>query len=299
MNTKAKEILDKVVVRLSSETASKFVRDRLFIDGSDIPCRRWSILNQFSISLAETADARGIRQWNTVGRRVNRGAKALYILIPILVPSLDQNDCRKGKGNDDYDNTNSLVVLRGFKAMPVFRVEDTEGTSLDYQLAMRVFDIASLPLIGVATSLGVKVNAGLLPSNYSGAFNRRTKQIILSTDNPQTFLHELSHAIDSALPNQKSDYAFCEIVAELSSCFLGSLLGVKVSIESTRAYIESYAGKGHVAFRIAEALGRVESIYRYIELSCEPVQRQTGFVAGVPLNREYPHHLEHQETLGF
>jgi hypothetical protein len=299
MNAKAKEILDKVVVSLSSETASKFVRDRLFADGSDIPCRRWSVLNQFSVSLAGTADARGIRQWNTVGRRVNMGAKALYILIPILVPNPNQIDRRKSKRSDENGNSKSLLMLRGFKVMPVFRVEDTEGTSLDYQLAMRAFDVASLPLIEVATSLGVKVNAGLLPSSYSGSFNRRTKQIILGTDNPQTFLHELSHAIDSSLPNQRDDYAFCEIVAELSSCFLGSLFGVKTNIGSTKAYIESYAGKGHVAFRITEALGRVEEIYRYIEFSRESVVPHGGVYLGMPLNREYPYHLEHQELLSF
>jgi hypothetical protein len=262
MKAKVKAILDDLVARISAETMTKFVRERLFIDDVYIPCRQWSALNQFFVSLAGTVDARGIRQWNSVGRRIVKGAHALYILIPIIVPraSLKEGEDADSKKSQD----DGLSVLVGFKAMPVFRVEDTEGDVLPYEIKIKAFDISSLPLIEVARELGVNVRAGLT-EDYSGVYNRKTKEIILGTDNPQTFLHELSHAVDAALPGRSDDYSYGEVVAELSSCFLGSLYGVSVDVEATKSYIEDYTGKGHVAMRIMEALGRVESIYRYIE----------------------------------
>jgi len=261
MNEKVKAVLDELVTRLSIESACTFVRNRLFTDGEDIPCRRWSVLNQLCVSLAGTLDARGIRQWNAVGRRVRKGASALHILIPILVARKEKKDNERQKKTD----TDPPEVLAGFRTIPVFRVEDTEGEELDYEVAMRSFDVASLPLIEVAASLGVSVRTGLVPTGASAVFSGKRKEIILGTDNPQTFLHELSHAVDASLPDQNEDYAFREVVAELSSCFLGSLYGVTVDIDSTRAYIANYAGRGHVAFRIAQALERVESIYTFIE----------------------------------
>jgi hypothetical protein len=280
MKENVKAVLDDLVSRISAETATRFVRDHLFTDGVDIPCRRWSILNQFFVSLSGTADARGIRQWNSVGRRVLKGAQALHILIPILIPKVCHAGKEKGREEKLPREDDEESVLRGFRVMPVFRVEDTEGEVLSYEIAMRAFDIASLPLIEVATSLGVKVKTGLLPEDCSAVYNRKSKQIILGTDNPQTFLHELSHAVDAALPERNTDYAFGEIVAELSSCFIGFLYGIPVSIDSTKAYIEGYAGKGHVAFRIAEALSRVERIYQFIETSSKSASPRLGIVAG-------------------
>jgi hypothetical protein len=67
------------------------------------------------------------------------------------------------------------------------------------------------------------------------------------------------------LPGKSDDYAFNEVVAELSAAFLGSLYGINVDIDSTKAYIKGWAGKGHVAFKVSEALQRVEAIYQYIE----------------------------------
>lgn len=278
MTEKAREILDSVVKQISSETTSKFVSDRLFSDGADIPMRRWSILNQFVVHLGKTMDARGIRQWNEVGRKVVKGAKALYILVPIMVP----RSKLKGKPNVQTkvpplkcsSDEDEGPVLAGFKGMPVFRVEDTVGVPLPYQEKIRAFDPGTLPLIEVAGKLGVTVRAGFTTS-FSGAYSSQNKEIILGTDNELTFLHELSHAVDDTLPGKSKDYAFNEVVAELSSCFLGSLYGIKVDIASTKAYIETYAGAAHVAFKVMEALSRVEKIYEVVAKHSKKAARGT------------------------
>jgi antirestriction protein ArdC len=253
MTEKAKEILDSLVAEITAEKAVAFVRERLFSDGAEIPCRHWSYLNQFMTYLSGTSDARGYRQWQEAGRQVKKGAHALYILVPMIY-----------KARIEEEDKIIQETLKGFKAMPVFRVEDTEGEELDYQKRITEFDPESLPLIDVARSLGVTVSAGLT-GEASGFYVPALKAITMGCDDGQVFLHELSHAVDRALPGYKDDYAFKEIVAELSSAFLASLYGAGVDIDNTAAYIQSWAGKGHVAFQVAAALERVEAIYRYVQ----------------------------------
>jgi antirestriction protein ArdC len=251
MTEKAKEILDGLVAQITAEKAAAFVREQLFSDGAEIPCRKWSRLNRLFMFLAGTADARGYRQWQEAGRQVKKGAKALYIIVPMVY---------KEKIDDDEKKD----VLKGFKAMPVFRVEDTEGEELDYQVRIREFNPEALPLIDVAHSLGVSVSAGLT-GNASGYYSDTQKVIMMGCNDSQTFLHELSHAVDHALPGHSDDYAYGEVVAELSSAFLASLYGADCNIDNTTAYIQSWAGKGHVAFKVVDALERVEAIYHYIQ----------------------------------
>jgi hypothetical protein len=111
----------------------------------------------------------------------------------------------------------------------------------------------------------VKVEAGLTEGGAAGWFQKNTKQIRLGTAHPIVFLHELSHAVDNALPDKSDDYAFNEVVAELSAAFLASLYGVKFDIAGTKSYIDGWSGKGHVAFKLVDALQRMEQIYQFIE----------------------------------
>jgi antirestriction protein ArdC len=253
MTEKAKEILDSLVAEITAEKTVAFVRERLFSDGAEIPCRHWSFLNQFMTYLSGTSDARGYRQWLEAGRQVKKGVHALYIIVPMIY-----------KIKAEKENEEDRETLKGFKAMPVFRVEDTEGEELDYQKRIAEFDPESLPLIDIARSLGVTVSAGLT-GEASGFYAPALKAIIMGCDDGQVFLHELSHAVDRALPGYKDDYAFKEVVAELSSAFLASLYGAGVNIDNTTAYIQGWVGKGHVAFQVTAALERVEAIYHYVQ----------------------------------
>jgi hypothetical protein len=213
MTEKAKEILDGLVANITAEKAVAFVRERLFSDGIEIPCRNWSFLNQFVTFLSGTADARGYRQWQEAGRQVKKGARAVYILVPMIYK------IKAGENEEDKE------TLKGFKAMPVFRVEDTEGPALDYQKRLAEFDPESLPLIDIARSLGITVSAGLTGS-ASGCYTPSLHAITMGCDDGQVFLHELSHAVDHVLPGHKDDYAFNEVVAELSSAYPAACGGV-------------------------------------------------------------------------
>ena len=281
MTGKAKKTLDALVKKITGEKMVEFMTQRitLFTDGADIPCRKWSELNQFiTFMMGGTSDARGVRQWAKAGRKVKKGAKAFYIYVPMIytphnpekpeTKTVDEetNAEKKEDGKDKKE-------LAGFRLMPVFRVEDTEGKALDYEIRAKQLKIEDLPLIEVAQSLGVHVKTGPVKSkDAAGSYAARFKTITMNTANKQVFLHELSHAVDFALPNRKADYAFGEVVAELSSAFLGSLYGVPVDIPATREYIEYWAKNtgehhpGHAAFKVSQALSRVEEIYRFIEM---------------------------------
>ena len=252
MTDKAKEILDHLMAELTSDKVVSFIQNRLFGDGISIPCHNWSYLNQFVAYLSGTNDARGYRQWQEAGRHVKKGAKAIHIFVPMLYKSKPE------------DPENEEKKLTGFKAMPVFRVEDTEGEELDYEIRLREFDPSALPLIDVAQSLGVSVSAGLT-GDAAGWFNRKDKSITMGCNDGQIFLHELSHAVDNALPGKNEEYAFNEVVAELSAAFLATLYGHTCNLDNTIAYIRGWSGKSHVACTFVKALERVEAIYHYIE----------------------------------
>jgi len=215
MTEHAKQILNSVVEEITAEKAVRFIRERLFSDGIKIPCRNWSYLNQFVAFLNGTSDARGFCQWKEAGRTVKKGAKAIYILVPMIYKVKD-----KEKEEE---------VLKGFKAMPVFRAEDTEGDELDYIIKLREFDPDSLPLIDVARSLGISVSAGLT-GDAGGWFCPSKNSITMGSNSGHVFLHELSHAVDQALPGKNLDYGFNEVVAEMSAAFYAAFMALNITM---------------------------------------------------------------------
>ena len=84
----------------------------------DIPCRRWSWSNQLLAALSGTGDARGYRQWETVGRHVKKGSKSFPILCPCI------------RKFEDKETGEEKAAIYGFTSAPVFRLEDTEGDPL-------------------------------------------------------------------------------------------------------------------------------------------------------------------------
>ena len=110
----------------------------IFIRRKDnLPCRAWSWSNQLLTAMAGTDDARGFRQWQQVNRRVKKGARAFYILGPCHV---------KRKQTDDDGSETETLVLVGFRSIPVFRYEDTEGEELPERQRAQEF-IDALPLV--------------------------------------------------------------------------------------------------------------------------------------------------------
>jgi len=200
-----------------------------------------------------TGDARGWNQWKKTERRVKKGAKAFFILAPKIMKK------DNGKGEEE-------TFLAGFLAVPVFRLEDTEGNPLDYQK----IQLPQLPLIEVAERWGISVKA--IPGNYRccGYYSDSSKEIALATKEETIFFHELSHAAHAKIKGELKagqDWKQ-EIVAELSASVLCQMVGKDGDryLGNNHKYIERYASKAKTSALSAcfQVMADVENVLKEI-----------------------------------
>lgn len=223
------------------------------------PCDHWSFANNLILWMNNTGDARGYRQWQAVGRHVVKGARALYILAPLLrTPKRNQGqprsrlDSTPASSDEGRPATNTAPhgdssepkrVLSGFLAVPVFRFEDTDGEPLQHDLEPP----EAPPLAEVAKAWGLKVQyigyAGPYLGLYRRPFHELPEEILLCTHEEQVFFHELAHAAQYRVwaglkPEEKLRK---EVAAELAACVLARLVGRKQPNEgSSYRYIKHW-----------------------------------------------------------
>jgi hypothetical protein len=184
--------------------------------------------------LSGTHDARGFLQWQEVKRFVRKGSKAIYILVPYISKSIDQ------------ESGDPKPILKGFMGKAVFRVEDTDGEPLPYEK----LELPDLPLLDRAREWGIEVKA--IPGNYhyQGYYAFRRKEIALATKAECVFFHELAHASHEKIKGslKSGQDPFQEIVAELAATALCRLVGKdpKDSLGNSYQYIQEYARKVNV-----------------------------------------------------
>lgn len=230
MQDRVKQVLSNIVEKFKSGDIPEAVALATY-PAANVPSSKWSFLNRTLMFLSGTGDARGFRQWQEVKRKVKKGAKAVYILVPCLKKELDE------------DTGGEKVILKGFKTMPVFMVEDTEGEKLDYQL----LEVPELPLLDRAREWGLSVKAVSGNYRYYGYYSSGRKEIALASPEEKVFFHELAHAGHERLKGsiKGGQDPFQEIVAELSAQALCRLTGKEAdgSFGNSYRYIEGYAEK--------------------------------------------------------
>ena len=136
MNEKVRAVLNSIVDQFKSGNIPASVAFSQYPAPKNIPLHSWSFLNRTICFFSGTMDARGFRQWQKANRKVKKGAKAIYILAPMFFKKEEE-----GKEKQ---------VLAGFKPVPVFRAEDTEGDPLDYE----VIELPDLPLLESSRTVG-------------------------------------------------------------------------------------------------------------------------------------------------
>ena len=247
----------------------------------DIPAAKWSLHNRILMVLAETQDARGIKQWNEVGRKVKKGSKAFYILGPRFADKKDK-DSEEGKEKKERKAapTNDIEGIRkeqrekiliGFFPIPVFRVEDTEGKPLDYE----ELELPEMPLMEVAQEWGISLKA--VPGNYKyhGYYRQHhgeqgNELIAIATPEECVFFHELSHAAHKRIKGELrgGQDPLQEIVAETSAAVLCRLVGKdgEKHLGNSYQYIDGYAKKADLTVGKAclKVLGEVERMLNLI-----------------------------------
>lgn len=211
----------------------------IFIDRKDdIPCRKWSWHNQLLVALSGTNDARGMNQWNNAGRKVKKGSSALWILAPCIKKFSEE----AGDGQEV-----ERQILYGFRSVPVFALEDTEGAPLPEADAESARWVQELPLVEVARNWGINVDTFSHqqgnPLGYYSYAASGNKAIMLGVQNLSTWCHELIHSADHKATNLSGRKFSREIVAELGGAILLECLGMKhdADLGGAYQYIQSYA----------------------------------------------------------
>lgn len=219
----------------------------------NIPARRWSIRNRIIIALFGGFDCRGFRQWEAAGRKVKKGAKAVYIQGPcikggrkITVEPKDETEEKR----EELKITRTIGgELVGFTWIPVFKAEDTEGAPLSYDIPQPRTD---WPLIEVARAWGIEVRADFFHGRALGQFGGRVDGeggcIVMSSDDASVWLHELAHAAHYRIDKEasKAPTWIKEVVADLSAAALLVLLGKDPLFGNTYEYIKRYATQGNM-----------------------------------------------------
>jgi hypothetical protein len=224
---------------------TRIVRERL-----DRPMAYWSLGNQLLALIHGTDDARGFRQWEQAGRRVKKGVRAFYILGPVKV--------KRTKRDDTTGEDVERVVVVGFKAIPVFRLSDTEGEPVSYP---DYVPVEMPPLHDVVERLGVPVRYSPVPASERGHYSLVRGEIVLGTHDVDTFFHELAHAAHTSLePLQGGQNPRQEIIAETVAAVLCRLYGYDGYLSEARDYIGFYAGNENPGKAVTRLLADVERV---------------------------------------
>lgn len=204
--------LDKLI-QLFSTTQLPELCAKALISAPEKPLSKWSMGNQILTLLARTDDARGYRQWQDVGRHVRAGSKAFHILGPVFAQ-------KQLEGEDGEEET--VEVLIGFRAIPVFRIEETEGKDLPTYAPRD-----PPPLLEVAERFGMKVNYLRLSAGVLGYTDYEAKVIGLATESWEVFFHELAHTIHRTFEAKTGhgQEPEAETVAQLAAATLARLYG--------------------------------------------------------------------------
>ena len=266
---KTQEAINKLLNMFETgEIPQAIARTVIKQKGYDKPSDRWSLGNKLIMLIHDTTDARGYRQWEEVGRHVKKGAKAFYILAPVYITKkevvtkviIDEN------GEEvKVEEEQVRQVLVGFKEIPVFRYEDTEGKLLpevDYTPK------ALPPLVDVAKKYGIQIKYGPFTERFYGFYTPSTNSIMLCSHDVDIFFHELAHAIHNRIhPLKGGQDPYQEIVAETVAGVLCELYGFKGYEYHVYRYIQGYAkardGKETVK-AIMKVLADVERILKII-----------------------------------
>jgi len=262
----AQEQLRKIVECFSRTEMPDYLA-KAYLESTGRPSDRWSWGNRMLMLLHRTHDARGIRQWNEIGRHIKKGAKAVYILGPRnITVEVEDDDGRKEKEHR----------LVGFRGIPVFRLEDTEGPAVK---SVRNEPRQLPPLAEVAEKWGLAVRYDATCGGEYGSFSKSESEIRLCTADQGTFWHELAHAAHSRIePLKGGQDPEQEAIAQLTACVLGRLYDHDMdnfSYHYIRHYSEGNTPEdvGKLCYRV---LAKTEKVIRMI------LEAGTGAAVKVP-----------------
>lgn len=227
-------------------------------DGDTIPSDDWSLGNRTLMFSQHTADARGYKQWLEAGRFVKKGSHAIHILAP-LTRKITEKDKTTGEEEEK-------VIITGFRPIPVFPVESTDGEPLPFDYRPQKYP----PFFDVAEKLNLKVAYRPMRGDYLGRFSSRNNQLELCSQDAVVYYHELSHAVHNTFVDLRVyDPDKAEVVAEFSAVVLCALSDIHGYESQAYQYIRHYCKKDEqkpegVMKKIMSVLADVEKIINIV-----------------------------------
>ncbi len=221
---KSEEVGLSIVQRFQAGTVAEPLK-QVLLSGTEVPMNGWSFNNRFVLIITGHTDARGIKQWASVGRSI-KGSKATgYIMVPysrtftklVVTPETGREEEKK------------VTVITGYGTTPVWDVSVTSGEPLQTpEEHKRILE--ALPLMEVARAWGVDVKT-ISPANlgYLGYYANDRNEIAVGTVNVRTWLHELMHKADfvNGTKVEPPNHWRSEAVADLGACVLAHMLGLQ------------------------------------------------------------------------
>jgi antirestriction protein ArdC len=250
-STDRPELLSKLTDGISNLTTSDEWRQYLEFQGR---FHHYSFSNVLLIAAQNSQATRvaGFNTWRKLNRLVRKGERAIWILAPMVYKEADAST-----GKDDK-------VIRGFKFVPVFDVDQTDGADLP-SICNRLEgdDPEGLydQLLTVARSIDFTVEDYDFAGSTNGDCSHANRRIRVKTSNSaaqrvKTLAHEIAHAV---LHEEFSDRAAAELEAESVAYIVCQVHGFDTSGYSF-GYVATWAGGG-------------EHALTGIKTSCERIQR--------------------------
>ena len=221
-----------------------------------LPCNKWSIGNRMLMYfLGKTDSAATFLQWKNLNRRVVKNAKSFCIFSPIT--------CKSKKKKDD-GSEEDVVIVKGFRPVPVFRIEDTIGVNLDVP-DYRPPELP--PLYDAAEALGIKIYWKPTSRPVYGYYRPGDNSITLSSTDYVVWFHELAHAVREKLADTKADPDREEIIAETSASVLMEMqFGDHSYQQQAYQYIQSYCADKSPEAIIKAVMGVLKDVEQAINV---------------------------------
>jgi len=238
-NDKVRGEIEGLLKMFDEPESLEVMAKSMFQRGIDIPSDNWSILNRLIMMNHNTMDARGAKAWFRINRKVNKGGN-----FCIIAPRLIQVEEKDKNGQPIIDpKTNKpkkRPILVGFYPIPVWPVEKTEGEDIDYKMDKVMPEFLCEK---VAKSWDIDIRQGFDNPSFYAYFSPDRKEIVMATDNQQTFFHELCHVADEKVQGKlkKGQDTSQEIVAEFGAAVLMRMFGLEAGTKNTYDYVKRYA----------------------------------------------------------
>lgn len=228
------------------------------------PSSSWSLRNKLIAFANGTLDARGFFSWKEAGRQIKANSKAFYILAPLIV-------------KDEEDSKEILSKVVGFRPIPVFKVEDTQGRPLENEN----IPLPNFRFLDVAKHWGLEVKTTSFNSSVYGSYIPSKKTILIASPEEEVFFHELAHAghdrtgfLNIRTKEQR------EIIAEFASAVLIYLSSKKTNrIGNAYEYLKSYCKGQNVNKAVLNLISDIEKILKLIIETEKKIEKEESLIS--------------------